>query len=71
MELNADMVVKLTVIYLLPFTVYIVLCGYQIVCSHEELHDRFTYFHDLLLECFLWFAHVDNCVFCVYCIMLE
>lgn len=71
MKLNADMVVKLTDIYLMPFTVYIVMCGYQIVCSHEELHDRFTYFHDLLLERFLWFAHVDNFVFCVYNVRMK
>jgi len=38
---------------------------YQIVCCHEELNDRFTYFHDSLLEPFLLFAHVDNCVFYV------
>lgn len=66
MELNTDMIVKLTVIYLKPFTVFIFTCGYQIACRHEELNDRFTCFHDLLLEPFWLFAHVDNCVFCVY-----
>jgi len=54
MELNTDMIVKLTVIYLMLFTVYLFMCGYQIVCCHEELNDRFTYFHDSLLEHFLF-----------------
>jgi hypothetical protein len=65
------MIVKLTVIFLMLFTVYLFMRGYQIVCCLEELNDRFTYFHDLLLEHFLLFAHVDNCVFYVYNVRMK